>query len=76
MSCLKRVQYFLDELHIAAAALPAVVAKKLDELRVAHLGLQFLHQLGLRHEQLRFKYQGRHFRLTDVYGKIVRGILA
>ena len=35
-----------------------------------------LHQLGLRHEQLRFKYQGRHFRLTDVYGEIVRGILA
>ena len=35
-----------------------------------------LHQLGLRHEQLRFKYQGRQFRLTDVYGEIVRGILA
>ena len=35
-----------------------------------------LHLLGIDHERLTFKYQGRHFRLTDVHGKIVKPILA
>jgi len=35
-----------------------------------------LHLLGLDHEQLTFNYGGREFRLTDVYGKVVREILA
>ena len=35
-----------------------------------------LHLLGIDHERLTFKYQGRHFRLTDVHGKIVKGVLA
>ena len=35
-----------------------------------------LHCLGLDHEKLTFKFQGRHFRLTDVHGEVVRGILA
>ena len=47
-----------------------------NPVHIHDVNATILHQLGLRHEQLRFKYQGRHFRLTDVYGKIVRGILA
>ncbi|NLT70415.1 MAG: DUF1501 domain-containing protein [Verrucomicrobiaceae bacterium] len=35
-----------------------------------------LHLLGVDHEQLTFQYQGRHFRLTDVHGKVVNEILA
>lgn len=35
-----------------------------------------LHLLGLDHERLTFNYAGRDFRLTDVYGKVVKGILA
>lgn len=35
-----------------------------------------LHQLGIDHERLTFKHQGRRFRLTDVHGKIVKGIIA
>jgi len=35
-----------------------------------------LHLLGLDHEQLTFNYAGRDFRLTDVHGEVVRGILA
>jgi len=35
-----------------------------------------LHLLGIDHERLTFKYQGRHFRLTDVGGKVVHPILA
>jgi hypothetical protein len=32
--------------------------------------------LGLDHEKLTFKFQGRHFRLTDVHGEVVKGVLA
>jgi hypothetical protein len=35
-----------------------------------------LHILGLDHERLTYRHAGRDFRLTDVYGKVVRGILA
>jgi hypothetical protein len=35
-----------------------------------------LHLLGIDHERLTFKYQGRRFRLTDVHGHIVKDILA
>jgi len=35
-----------------------------------------LHLLGLDHEQLTYRYAGRDFRLTDVYGKVVKDILA
>ena len=35
-----------------------------------------LHQLGIDHEKLTYKHQGRHFRLTDVHGHVVNDILA
>ena len=35
-----------------------------------------LHLLGVDHTKLTFKFQGRHFRLTDVHGEVVKGILA
>ncbi len=35
-----------------------------------------LNQLGIDHEHLTFKHQGRHYRLTDVFGKVVKDILA
>ena len=34
-----------------------------------------LHLLGIDHERLTFRHQGRRYRLTDVHGKVVRGIL-
>ncbi len=34
-----------------------------------------MHLLGVNHEQLTYKYQGRHFRLTDVHGHILNKIL-
>ena len=47
-----------------------------DPVHVHDLNATLLHCLGVDHTQLTFKYQGRHFRLTDVHGKIVRSILA
>jgi hypothetical protein len=35
-----------------------------------------LHLLGIDHERLLFKHQGRRYRLTDVHGQIVSGLLA
>ena len=35
-----------------------------------------LHLLGLDHEKLTYNYAGRDFRLTDVYGKVAKKILA
>jgi len=34
-----------------------------------------LHQMGIHHERLTYRFQGRDFRLTDVHGKVVRAIL-
>jgi hypothetical protein len=35
-----------------------------------------MHLLGIDHEQFTYKFQGRRFRLTDVHGEVVKGILA
>jgi arylsulfatase A-like enzyme len=35
-----------------------------------------LHLLGINHEKLTYKFQGRHYRLTDVHGHVVKDILA
>jgi len=35
-----------------------------------------MHLLGIDHELLTFRHQGRYFRLTDVFGKVVKDILA
>jgi hypothetical protein len=47
-----------------------------DPVHVHDLHATILHQLGIDHERLTFKFQGRHFRLTDVHGKIIQPILA
>lgn len=35
-----------------------------------------LHQLGIDHERLTYRHQGRRYRLTDVHGHVVKGILS
>ncbi|HAB13199.1 MAG TPA: hypothetical protein DCE47_16055, partial [Planctomycetaceae bacterium] len=35
-----------------------------------------LHLMGIDHERLTFKYQGRQFRLTDVHGNVIHDLLA
>ena len=47
-----------------------------DAVHIHDLQATVLHLLGVDHERLTFKYQGRHFRLTDVHGNVVRPILA
>ncbi len=45
-------------------------------VHVHDLHATILHCLGIDHTRLTFKYQGRHHRLTDVHGTVVREILA
>ena len=47
-----------------------------DAVSVHDLHATILHLLGVDHKRLTFKYQGRHFRLTDVHGEVVNDILA
>jgi len=43
---------------------------------VHDLHATILHLMGLDHEELTYPYAGRDFRLTDVYGDVLRPILA
>jgi hypothetical protein len=45
-------------------------------VHVHDLQATMLHLLGVDHERLIFKHQGRRYRLTDVHGHVVRDILA
>jgi len=47
-----------------------------NPVHVYDLHATMLHCLGIDHEKLTFKFQGRHYRLTDVHGNLVKGILA
>jgi hypothetical protein len=47
-----------------------------DRVHIHDLQATILHTLGLDHLKLTYPFQGRDFRLTDVHGKLVRGILA
>ncbi|MDX1928492.1 MAG: DUF1501 domain-containing protein [Pirellulaceae bacterium] len=45
-------------------------------VHVHDINATILHLLGLDHEKLTFRYQGREFRLTDVHGKVIQPILS
>ena len=46
-----------------------------DKVHVHDLHATILHLLGLDHEKLTYRYAGRDFRLTDVYGEVVNSII-
>jgi hypothetical protein len=47
-----------------------------NKVHVHDLHATLLHLLGFDHERLTYRYAGRDFRLTDVYGKVVKELLA
>jgi hypothetical protein len=47
-----------------------------DKVEVNDLHATMLHLLGIDHERLTFRFQGRDYRLTDVAGKVVNKLLA
>nr|MBA3311739.1 DUF1501 domain-containing protein [Planctomycetaceae bacterium] len=63
---------------------PGIVHGETDEfsynitenpVHIHDLNATILNQLGINHEKLTYRFQGRDFRLTDVHGKIVKDIL-
>ena len=47
-----------------------------NKVHMHDLHATLLHLMGLDHEKLTYRYAGRDFRLTDVYGRVVKEILA
>ena len=46
-----------------------------DGVHIHDLQATMMHLLGIDHERLTYKFQGRRYRLTDVHGKLVTGIV-
>jgi hypothetical protein len=47
-----------------------------NKVHVHDLHATMLHLLGFEHKRLTYRHEGRDYRLTDVHGKVVRGIMA
>ena len=47
-----------------------------NRMHVHDLHATILHLMGLDHKRLTYRYSGRDFRLTDVYGEVVHDVIA
>jgi hypothetical protein len=47
-----------------------------DSVHIHDFNATVLHTLGINHERLTYRFQGRDYRLTDIHGNVVKGILA
>ena len=47
-----------------------------NKVHVNDLHATLLHLLGIDHERLTYRHNGRNFRLTDVGGEVIRAVLA
>ncbi|HBV62757.1 MAG TPA: DUF1501 domain-containing protein [Rhodopirellula sp.] len=47
-----------------------------DRVHVHDLHATILHQMGIDHKKLTFRYSGRDYRLTDVHGRVVHNLIA
>jgi len=47
-----------------------------DKVHVHDLQATIMHLLGFDHEQLSYRFQGRDYRLTDVHGHVVKGLIS
>ena len=47
-----------------------------DPVHIHDLNATVLHLLGINHERLTYRHQGRDYRLTDIHGNLVQGILS
>ena len=47
-----------------------------NPVHIHDMNATILHCLGLNHEQLTYRFQGRDFRLTDIHGEVIKGLLS
>ena len=66
-SCLDDVIGATDEVGLRAAV---------DKTHVHDVHATLLHLLGIDHERLTYRHAGRDYRLTDIAGEVVTGIIA
>jgi arylsulfatase A-like enzyme len=45
-------------------------------VHIHDLNATILHTLGVNHERLTYRFQGRDFRLTDIHGVVMKDLLA
>ena len=64
-----------DELGFSVARDKKKKKKKKKKLHVHDLQASILHLLGFDHKKLVYRFQGRDYRLTDVEGQVVQGIV-
>jgi hypothetical protein len=62
--------------HIHGATDELGFSASVDKVHVHDLHATILYLLGFDHEKLTYRYAGRDFRLTDVHGQVVKGIVA
>ncbi len=48
----------------------------LGPVHIHDMQATIMHLFGINHEALTYRYQGRQFRLTDLHGKVIRGLMA
>jgi len=47
-----------------------------DPVHIHDLNATLLHLMGIDHRKLTYRHQGRDYRLTDIHGEIIQGILS
>lgn len=47
-----------------------------DPVHIHDLNATALHLLGIDHKRLTHRFQGRDYRLTDIHGEVIQGVLA
>ena len=55
---------------------PLATTSSATPVHVHDLHATMLHLLGIDHERLTYKFQGRRYRLTDVFGEVVDELIA
>ena len=61
---------------LSESPVPSTSRRRVSIEHVHDLHATILHLMGFDHEKLTFRHAGRDFRLTDVHGEVVRGIIA
>ena len=64
---------FFAEVHLCRIVF---FENEVQPITVHDLHATILHLLGLEHTKLTYAYQGRQMRLTDVYGNVIKQVLA
>ncbi|HCD02804.1 MAG TPA: DUF1501 domain-containing protein, partial [Planctomycetaceae bacterium] len=47
-----------------------------NRVNIHDLHATLLHQMGIDHEQLTYRFSGRDYRLTDVHGRVLHELIA